>query len=110
MKDLSLEEKIEIAFNVTIEKQHFKDIAAIHNIKVALVQSIASKVHQNKSFLKELRNKQNKKDQRKDAIIEATVSAIEQGAMIESTDQIKKQVDLELESPVPRTLVRDVFR
>ena len=57
MADLSLEDKTQIVFDVKVSKKLFRDIAWDHNVKVALVQSIASKAKSNSSFLKELRAK-----------------------------------------------------
>ena len=70
----------------------FRDIAWGHNLKVALVQSIASKVKHNPAFLQELRAKRDRREECEEAIKATVKSFLDSGKLIENASQIKARV------------------
>ena len=110
MKDLSLEDKIQIAFEVIVLNKLFDDISKTHNVKVALIQSIASKLKHKQAFLRELRAKRDHKEQCEVAIKRATASQLSEGILIENSRQIMESVKEDDQLDVSESLVRDVLK
>ena len=110
MKDLSLEDKIQIAFEITVLKRLFSDISESHSVKMALIQSIASKVKHNPAFFRELRSRCEHKDRCEDAVKVTTSQQLEEGVLIEKAQQIKERVKADHQLDVSQSLVRQVFK
>ena len=89
---LSYKEKMDIVENVLVKLASQKDTAHKFRVTPHLVYSLVLKTRKNKSFLKELREKEEVKEEKREKVADAAIQMIEAKKSILKTETIKAMV------------------
>ena len=84
MKELSINDKVNIVYDSLVNKMNHSDIARKHRITMRMVGTLTKIIKSDKEYFKTLRNEKNKKERKHQLIEERAKSIINSNIPLES--------------------------